>query len=361
MMASKIFSHDIMGCTAEGVVGNHLYSGRALGISAPDDIVLLHPDLRSQWDAIRAHYDRVGLDYSDNPVWDIGLDRLTDYPDHELSVFFFGPDEHRARPDPAWLQAVVDINSKNQFMRHAQRLRVPVPRTLCFDDVAAIEPQVAAEAPYPCYLKAAVSVSGVGIYRCTDAASLSQACGQFAAGTPVQIQQEVRAETFLNLQYEADGAGVRRLAATEQVLDGYVHQGNRHPARHRPWEVVDPLADWLGEAGLRGLFAFDVAVTEEAGNTAFLAIECNPRFNGASYPTLVAEKLEIRHWLALAFTTKHRRLADLNLGGLEYDPEHGQGVVLVNWGPILVGKFLALIAGTEPQQQQLIAALRARL
>ena len=32
-----IVNHDIMRCTAEGVVGNNLYSGRALGLTEPED------------------------------------------------------------------------------------------------------------------------------------------------------------------------------------------------------------------------------------------------------------------------------------------------------------------------------------
>jgi hypothetical protein len=38
-----IINHDIMICTAEGVVGNHLYSGRALGLLEPWDMIQLHP------------------------------------------------------------------------------------------------------------------------------------------------------------------------------------------------------------------------------------------------------------------------------------------------------------------------------
>jgi len=36
--APRILNHDIMGCTAEGVLGNQLYSGRVLGASDPGDL-----------------------------------------------------------------------------------------------------------------------------------------------------------------------------------------------------------------------------------------------------------------------------------------------------------------------------------
>ncbi|MBK5968440.1 MULTISPECIES: ATP-grasp domain-containing protein [Thiorhodovibrio] len=388
-MGRRILNHDIMNCTAEGVLGNHLYSGRAVGISDPEDVVMLHPALEADWDALCAHYERIGLSHSRQLVWDVCRERLREFPDHQPSVFFFGAEEHQMRPDSDWHGAVASVNCKNAFMTHAERLGVPVPVTRCFEDAQDIGEDAIATTIFPCYLKASVSVSGVGIFRCQDADALRRACGEFAPGTPVQIQREVKAESFLNLQYINDNGQVERLAATEQVLDGYVHQGNRHPAAHAPWEMVDPLADWLGETGMRGVFAFDVAVVREpaaqlstglsnrlanglsndpakapaadANGVEYLAIECNPRFNGASYPTLVADKLGVSEWLAIAFGTRHRCLADLDLNGLEYNPDTGTGVVLVNWGPIQVGKFLALLAGDRNQQEMLATELGARL
>ncbi|WP_281254026.1 hypothetical protein [Solemya velesiana gill symbiont] len=35
----------------------------------------------------------------------------------------------------------------------------------------------------------------------------------------------------------------KRLLTTEQILEGPVHQGNIHPPRTAPWEVVDHMAD----------------------------------------------------------------------------------------------------------------------
>ena len=57
-------------------------------------------------------------------------------------------------------------------------------------------------------------------------------------------------------------AALSALAATEQVLDGCVHQGNRYPVPAPPWPVVEPMAEWLVEQGMQGVFAFDVAVVE---------------------------------------------------------------------------------------------------
>lgn len=357
----RILNHDIMGCTAEGVVGNHLYSGRALGASEPGDLIQIHPALRPQWESICGHYDRIGLAYSRNVIWDVATHHLSGYPEHEPSVFFFGDAEQGVRPDRAWHQAVEYINSKNRFMDLADHLGVPIPRTLRFDSVGTVGGDAIETAPYPCYLKAAVSVSGVGIYRCEGPDALRAAIGSFEPHVPVQIQEEVRTDCFLNLQYEVIDGRAARVAATEQILDGCVHQGNRHPVPSPPWDIVEPMADWLVTQGMRGLFAFDVAVLEPDAGREHLAIECNPRWNGASYPTMVARKLGIEHWLARTFPTRHRALAEIDLSGIEFDRESGTGVILVNWGPVLVGKLLVLLAGDPDRQQALAQALSQRL
>ncbi|MGB5832047.1 MAG: ATP-grasp domain-containing protein [Thiohalocapsa sp.] len=359
--SARMLNHDIMGCTAEGIRGNHLYSGRALGMTQPGDVIQLHPDLKSQWEAICAHYDRIGLSITDKVLWNVEQGRRFDFAGREASVFFFGDAEQAAYPDRRWYSVVEYINSKNNFMVSARELGVPTPMTRCFGDVAEVDETQIGQLEYPCYLKAALSVSGVGIYRCADRDELRAALGRFEPGVSVQLQAEVLTDCFLNLQYEVNGNGLTRLAATEQVLEGPAHQGNRFPARAEPWDCVEPMALWLYERGMKGVFAFDVAITEKAGRTQYLAIECNPRFNGSSYPTVVAKRLGIGSWLARSFQTRYRSLSDIDLAGLEYDPATGQGIVLVNWGPVLVGKLLILVAGPPDDQERLILELKTRL
>jgi hypothetical protein len=358
----QIINHDIMNCTADGVTGNRLYSGRALGTSEPWDLIQLHPDLQPLWDDICAHYERIGLRHSRHVIWHVHRAELGEHIGFHPSVFYFGPEECRFWGDNQWMETVEFINSKNNFMALAAELGVDVPQTRCFDSVCEIDADVIAALAFPCYLKAAVSVSGVGIYRCRQAAELLEAMGSFGPETPLQIQEEVRTERFLNLQYQVVGGDLHRLTASEQILDGFVHQGNRVPASHEPWDAVEPMAQWLLEHGMKGIFAFDVAVVQTPdGGLRFPAIECNPRFNGASYPTLIANKLGVRTWRALAFATTHRSLAAIDLDGIEFDPASGRGVVLVNWGPVLEGKILVLLAGPPRHQDALERELARRL
>ena len=183
----------------------------------------------------------------------------------------------------------------------------------------------------------------------------------FEPNVPVQIQEEIIAETFLNLQYIVSDGDCVRLAASEQILDGFAHQGNRVPASHEPWQAVDDMASWLVRNGMKGIFAFDVAVVRTPFGPRYTAIECNPRYNGATYPTLMAQKLGIKEWSALSFDTSHRTLAAINLDNIEYDPYTGQGVILVNWGTVLAGKLSILLAGSLSQQKSLTVELESRL
>jgi len=356
-----IINHDIMHCTADGVPGNHLYSGRALGLSEPWDLIQLHPELKPMWSDIVAHYQRIGLDHSQDVIWHVHPAELGEHIGYQPSVFYFGPQQCCFWGDNAWLETVEFINSKNNFIALAAALDVDVPFTLCFDrtgDIAASDLQ---HVVYPCYAKAAVSVSGVGIYRCENEEQLLEALALFDADVPIQLQEEINAVSFLNMQYRVIGKDVVRLATSEQILDGFAHQGNRVPASHEPWDSVEPMAEWLRDQGIKGIFAFDVAVVQTDRGLRFPAIECNPRFNGASYPTAIAHKLDIPEWSAMTFKTRFRSLADIDLAGIEFDPVTGVGVVIVNWGPVLEGKLLVLLAGTVRQQQLLRLELEARL
>lgn len=357
----KFINHDIMNCTAEGVEGNHLYSGRALGLSHESDIIQITPELQPLWQDIVGHYQRIGLEHSHQVIWNVDLPEVVKHCEYEYTVFYFGAQECSNWGDYDWMEAVEYINSKNNFIDLAEKLQLDVPQTLCFDNVNAMTDEVINTLVFPCYLKAAISVSGVGIYRCQDVAALKEGMAQFDPEVPVQVQEEIIADTFLNVQFQAEGNKAKRLAISEQVLDGFVHQGNRYPARCEPWESVQPMADWLVKKGIKGIFAFDVAVAQTDKGTRFPAIECNPRYNGASYPTMIAKKLGINTWITKTYSTQHRELSSLDLSGLEYDAKTGEGIVLVNWGSVLVGKLMVLLAGSPAYQEKLEVELKKRL
>ncbi|MGK7909576.1 MAG: ATP-grasp domain-containing protein [Synechococcus sp.] len=364
----RIFNHDIMTCTHEQVVGNTYFSGRVLGSTEPEDVIQLHPALKPEWAEIAAHYNRIGLSHTENVIWDVSFQHLAGHPKHEISVFYYGdavhPESHDTDLlldlDPTWYHIVKWMNSKNNFMNLADELGVAVPKTLRFDRPATVDtynPQI----PYPCYLKPAVSVDGMGIVRCGDRQTLEKALADVPADVPLQLQEEVKAKTFLNVQYRATPTGPERLLITEQILDGYNHLGNRYPTVYDAWDLVEPMADWMVERGMKEIFAFDVSVDEEDGQLRYLAIECNPRYNGASYPTGIALKLDLKHWAHETFDTPHRSLSELDFTGLEFEEPRHTGIVLVNWGSILSGKLGILLVGPPETQLELRQQVKERL
>lgn len=354
-------------CTHEAIVGNYLYSGRVLGLTEPEDIIQLHPDLQSQWNIITEHYKRIGLSHTTNVIWDVSLRVLEDYPNHAVSVFFFGKATDDADCNEDWFQktdserlnVVKFMNSKNNFIQLAQQLGVRVPKTFCFDNKAAVTDL--SEFPYPCYFKPVISVDGAGIKRCENPQQLSLILESFVDQAPLQIQEEIAASSFLNLQYAIEASKLQRVAVTAQILDGYAHIGNSYPSEHQPWDTVEPIAKWMAQHGMKEIFAFDVAVVEQPTQTSYLAIECNPRFNGASYPTTIAKKLNIGSWSCETFKTQYSSLENLDLKDIEFNSQSNTGVILVNWGTILVGKIGILLAGTPQQQKELRAVLKQRL
>jgi hypothetical protein len=363
----KIYNHDIMHCTHAQVMGNHFYSGRVLGTTEPEDLIQLNPELKPEWEEIVAHYDRIGLSHSTNVIWDVALQIIEDHPTYAPSVFYFGDADHSHSLDDSWFknidqdwyQVVDHINSKNNFMALAEELGVPIPRTKCFDNKAAVK--LDDDYPYPCYFKPAVSVDGMGIIRCENKEALQKALANSSDNLPVQIQEEIVTQTFLNLQYRVTPDGLQRFACTEQIIDNFAHVGNRYPSSHEPWEKVEPMAQWMAQRGIKEVFAFDVAVVPGDQGIRYLSLECNPRFNGASYPTGIAKKLNLKSWACETFTTKFRHLKDLDLKGLEFDLSTGTGIVLVNWGSILVGKMAILLVGSVEEQDRLRIQLKQRL
>ena len=366
MSKNKIFNHDILHCTNDAIVGKHLYCSRVLGMTEPDDLIQLHPDLEPQWSGIVEHYNRISLSHSDRPIWDVSFQKLKEYPDYDLSVFIFADAIHEDSPDDDWFrdrnrdwQNVVEfVNSKNNFIRLANELNVRVPQTICFENKQQL--LKSSDLIFPCYLKPAISVDGVGISRCESDRELQEALDKIADSTPLQMQQEIIASNFLNLQYEVTPQGVEPLIATEQILEGFAHNGNRYPTVHQPWNLVEPMAQWMANKGMKEIFAFDVAVSD-AEQAEYYAIECNPRFNGATYPTGIARKLNIMSWASENFQTRYTSLYDIDLTNLEYDSATGTGVIIVNWGSILVGKLGILVAGSLDEQAEIKKELQARL
>ena len=366
MKAPVLFNHDIRFALNSPIKGGEFYSGRALGISAPGDIVQMHPRLQQLWPAISRHYRNIGLSCSENPVWDIAIAKNRKFPLPAVSLFIYADTRIPESGEGDWLKAespqlveiVKWINSKNNFIRLAQEMGIPVPETQIFDKKTDLVPSLCS---FPCFCKPAISVSGIGISWCEDLRQLEETIINLSDVMPFQLQEKIESDCFLNLQYKASRGRAVRVAATREIIKDYTHNGSRYPANDPPWRILDPLADYLVSRGMRGIFAFDLALLGEGRKRPGSVLECNPRYNGATYPTLIAEKLGVASWFSEIFETRKNHLAEIDLRGIEFDPSTKAGIVLINWGTILSGKVEIMFAGNENQQAELRSGLVARL
>jgi hypothetical protein len=328
------------------------YGARVLAATMPGDVVQLDPSLREPYKYLADHLGQVGLDVTTNVVWDTRQEVATDFPDHDLSVYLFDPTINAVRPDPKRLEATNKFGDKNSFIEFCQEQGYAVPRTIVVTD--GTMPDIS-DLHCPVYVKAAESSNGKGLFYVTNKPKLRQAIAE--VGSNYQIQEEVPGVSISVQYHEKDGV-VSHLATTDQILDGHTHMGNYHPTIHNPREVTDKLAEELVEGGLRDIFGLDVMVDGEESTV----IECNPRWTGATYPTIAAGRLAIQEWSAYVLPTQHERPRDIKLKDTVYDPRTQIGVVIMNNCRLDAhGKVEVLIAGPLEAQEEIMTKLEKRL
>lgn len=332
-------------------LGLFKYSSRSLCISKTGDIIQLNPGLKAQWDWICRHYRRIGLDFSDEVIWDDSFEIIRELPPYDLSVFYFGQRANMVRPDFDRLFITELMNSKNEFIRLCLKLGIPTPATFLYETKKDL--QDTADFKYPCRFKVARSVSGLGVHKCHDRDELEHCLSLIDDKTAFQIQEELPDATFINLQYEMNGQ-LSRLAATEQVIEGNSHAGNIFPTKYQPWSMTDRLAKNLVNRGLRGIFAFDLAVT---GRSCF-AIEINPRVNGSTNTTVVAQKLGVPIWISKNFNCSKTSLEQIDLAETEFSQRTKTGAVVFNWGIADEGKLGIMICGNLRAQRKIEERLK---
>lgn len=178
-----------------------------------------------------------------------------------------------------------------------------------------------------------------------------------------QVQEGLPEGTkFCNVQYyDVDGA-MKHGPLTLQRLDGNEHAGNIFPSGVNP-DLVQPHTDKLSialhERGMRGTWAYDVAVTPD--NQVYL-IEMNPRWNGASYYSYPAERLKAGAWEGISVKVTHDSFDFMfrDPHDWEFNPSHNSGIVIINWATIVSHKLGLLVIGTPEQRASLLETFQNR-
>tara|TARA_B100000508_G_scaffold92125_1_gene71911 strand:+ start:1070 stop:2251 length:1182 start_codon:yes stop_codon:yes gene_type:complete len=356
----------------DGVSGVQYYGARVIASSFPGDVVQLHPDLadREQLDPILKHYERVGLAVPDRFVFDENWSVKDQHPDLELDAFYFGQAAHAAAPDQSFFEQVRLFNNKNWFIQQCWRYGVPTPGTILFDRATdfVLEGYRQSSLEYPVYVKAARSASGMHVIRCENERQLLEAIELMPQGDMdegFQIQEGLLPDTvFLNMQYVEHSKGLTHGPLTRQKLDGNAHAGNIYPSGFSADSVqpiTDKVARVMSRLGMKRSWAIDIAMCPLRG---VLGIEANPRWNGASYYSKPAERLGVGAWEGQYVKPK---IGDLRFilndpSDWEYSRARGNGIVIINWGPILGDppKLGLLVVGDPSQRTRLLQTFEAR-
>jgi len=322
-----------------------LHATRILPCTSPDDIVQLDPRLRSAYDALHKHLNQIGIEISANILWDTSSDVSAKFPGHDWGLYLFNAEPNRARPNDKRYHATEAFNNKNSFITHCQDNGHPAPRTIMVNEARSFVPPTNLQ--FPVYVKAARSSSGRNIFKCYTYEEVARYVSQI--DDECQIQEAVPENaSFLNVQYQGINGQAVHLATTEQLLHGFTYVGNRFPATLDPRHVTDRLAQELVDAGLEDVFAFDVAATPES---AFI-IECNARWNGATYPTFLARRLGVSQWAAIKISTRSKEPRDIHrLNDLVYDKARKSGIVVLNNSFMGTNGELSLFLAGPPDLQ----------
>ena len=337
-----------------------MFASRALCVTSTDDVIQLPSELQKHWKYIKEHYQRVGLECCEEVIWDLNLDRIKNYPKAELSPFFFGVRENIFRPDERRFLITKYLNSKNNFIKLAQKENINTPVTIAFNSIDDLK-KYKLPLDFPLYFKPEVSLSGLGICRCESISELEKHTSKIKEKFAFQLQKEINSTCFLNFQFEEIDGKAHRLLISQQVIEDNSHLGNFYPIKYGNSDFLDNFAQSMVDQGMRGIFAFDVAVIENDHKTSFFAIECNPRFNAATYPAIVSKKLNITQWMTLTLSASFDSYDDLLLQDIEFRTDSNCGIIIINWGSIEHGKIMFMIAGNPQEQKKFLAELKNRI
>lgn len=357
-----IYNHCLKDCSSPeclaGVSGIERYSGRALSITKPGDIILLNSNLAEHLNWVLEHYKRVGLSVTTDIRFNDGFDiipSLLSSGEYAISVFYYGKRMFGITQNDKLFQIVHQMNNKNNFIKKCIELGVQVPNTICFEKGQELNGELQ-NIKYPVYYKPAESVSGVGIECINNQSQLLSLISN--SNSAFQLQEALPFGTeFYNIQYFVKNGIVTKNKVTKQVMEGCSHAGNTSII---PKSIIDLITEHFNclvknliDLGMEDFFAFDVAVTKD---NKIYAIECNPRVNGGTYPFLVTERLGQNDWTSKNIKTPFDSFSKFPLSNflnLEYRPEKEYGVVIFNWGTITSNKIGVVYIGTKSQQEEL--------
>lgn len=333
------------------------YALRAYALTTPEDTIQVNPALGLELAYLQDHFAAAGLRPTQQVMLSTAREEALSYPDHDLSVYMFDNGFHAIRPDARRLSAVERLGDKNYFVQWCIERGHPVPHTVIVEP--GVKPDYS-DLHFPAIVKPTQTSNGKGMVTVNSRAELTLATKM--VGSRYQVQEKVPdVVASVSIQYDMANGQAAHLATTEQIVHAdFSHGGNVYPTEYNPQSATDPLAADAAAEGLEGICGFDVVIT---GSGKTYIIENNPRFTGASYVTLAAQKLAIPSWAAYKLPTSHNSPEMLgDLEGLAYDKASKIGVIIMNNALLAIegqqSKVEVLIAGTPDDQAAIETDLR---
>ncbi|MFA5994710.1 MAG: hypothetical protein WC823_07175 [Parcubacteria group bacterium] len=328
-------------------LGLYCYPIRSYVISNPGDIFQTGKELEPGLTWLQDHFSRVGITCAKDIIFDYSFDWAKEYPQHKLSVFFFGKEAHAVRPHMDRLHATEFFNNKNNVIELAHSLGVQTAQTDMFSSVNEIDLAKYRHMQFPLAVKIANSVSGLGFEKCDSFDQLVTVVDRIAAiptETPFQIQPFLDGSIFFSAQWWINGPlNFAPITGTQNFIEGDAnHAGNWGGWKIPHQELFDFTHSMTEAASLFGLcdwVGFDVALHQGQ----FYLMECNPRYTGAAYPYVAVQKLFGKKealetfWAHKNYAVNRSSIDGFHLNGLEFDPKKQEGWIVINPGPLTVG------------------------
>lgn len=343
----NVYYHDITGAVPwelhREIPGIELYGCRALAISQPADWVVLPEEANRYLSEIERHYDLVGLRHGTGYMFGSSI-ALKRCPAHFTpSIYQFTEEIHRLFPDILWRPTVQMLGSRNYFIEHCDNLGVLRPTTHLVN-YRSDRPELIR---YPIEVKLDDVTERGGQWRCGVASEYEMVVERL--GRRYQIQVALPPETrYYVVEYERSPSGELQLGVVvQQVRTRDGSRQYRFPVSEADCitRVTDRLATWALEQGMKGVWSYEVAVTQDG---MVLPLECRPRWSEVSYPARVAARLGALEWETQSFSsiTLGPERAFL-LGELTYRPRMNEGVIIYNWSTLHSGRLDVLIVGSD--------------
>ncbi len=242
------------------------------------------------------------------------------------------------------------FDNKKNFLEFAKNNDGAIPSTKFYDCMTEIK-----SIDHPVMLKTNVSSAGSGSYFIESTADLKRV----PRNTPLHVQEYIQdIKSSMSLQYIITPAGYTYLGATKMFIDKDFAWIGCCPSEYDAQLLVvyNQIVKKMHDLGLRGPLSLDFL---QRCSGKFVVLECNPRFGGGTYPSMLAQRLNITQWLYRKFKIQNfKQLESINQKhNIFYNPVTQKGILVLHWEKdrnIICNIF---IAGNDSEQEAIIKTL----